>query len=583
MAFCYPLFVSNRPSIFLNKSSAIIGDKHIPKHHYFSGYSKTRCNIALKQNIHISENRNSKEALHMRHAKALEEVKRVFNKARHNADGGLYIVDSIQRLGIEYHFEEEIKTTLERKYRMLRIHNYQGNNFQEMSEVSLQFRLLRQQGYYIPADIFGKFWDNKGNIKHTYCGDIDGLIALFEASQLSIEGEDCLDKAGEFSRQYLSAWLSRFHDHPQVKVVANTLRCPIHKSMSRFMPTMLQLENAGWTSSLQELSKIDTQIVSSLHLKEILAVSKWWKDLGLTKDLKFARDEPIKWYLWFMACLPDPRLSEERIELTKSLSLIYVIDDLFDFDGNIDALTLFTDAVKRWDLAAMDQLPDHMKVCFKAIYDITNEFAFKTYIKHGWNPTATLIKSWVRLINAFLEEAKWFASGHVPKAEEYLKNGVVSTGVQVVLVHTFFFMGQGITEETVTLMDDFPNLVSTVATILRLCDDLEGDKDINRDGNDGSYMKCYMKEHRGVSIEQTREHINSKISDAWKRLNKECLSPANPLPSSFTKFCLNAARMVPLMYNYDGQSSSKLEEYVNSLFYGDGYIQNVPQEHTTVS
>lgn len=73
-----------------------------------------------------------------------------------------------------------------------------------------------------------------------------------------------------------------------------------------------------------------------------------WKELGLAKDLKLARDEPIKWYMWAMACLPDPRFSEERIELTKPLSLVYIIDDIFDFCGNIDELTLFTEAVKRY-------------------------------------------------------------------------------------------------------------------------------------------------------------------------------------------------------------------------------------------
>jgi len=79
-------------------------------------------------------------------------------------------------------------------------------------------------------------------------------------------------------------------------------------------------------------------------------------------------------------------------------------------------------------------------------------------------------------LNAFLQEAKWFASGNVPNSEEYLKNAIVSTGVHVILVHAFFYMGQGITEKTVSLMDDFPTIISTTAKILRLCDDLEGDK-----------------------------------------------------------------------------------------------------------
>lgn len=98
---------------------------------------------------------------------------------------------------------------------------------------------------------------------------------MFEASQLSIEGEDYLHAAEESSREYLNMWLSRFHDHPQVKVVADSLRYPIHKSLPRFTPTnSLQLQKTRWASSLKELSRIDTEIISSLHLKEIFAVSK---------------------------------------------------------------------------------------------------------------------------------------------------------------------------------------------------------------------------------------------------------------------------------------------------------------------
>ena len=86
------------------------------------------------------------------------------------------------------------------------------------------------------------------------------------------------------------------------------------------------------------------------------------------------------------------------------------------------------------------------------------------------------MKQWVRLLKAFLEEAHWLSSGHLPKAEEYLNNGIVSTGVHVVLVHAFFLFDQDITEEIVAIMDGFPNIIYSVAKILRLCDDLEGAK-----------------------------------------------------------------------------------------------------------
>ena len=79
---------------------------------------------------------------------------------------------------------------------------------------------------------------------------------------------------------------------------------------------------------------------------------------------------------------------------------------------------------------------------------------------------------WSGLFNAFLVEAKWFASGKLPNSEEYLKNGIVSSGVNVALVHIFFLLGQGTSKENAQLIDNFPAIISSTATILRLWDDL---------------------------------------------------------------------------------------------------------------
>lgn len=67
----------------------------------------------------------------------------------------------------------------------------------------------------------------------------------------------------------------------------------------------------------------------------------------MAKELKFARNQPLKWYMWPLAVLPDPSLSEQRVELTKPISLVYIIDDIFDVHGTLDELTLFTEAVNR--------------------------------------------------------------------------------------------------------------------------------------------------------------------------------------------------------------------------------------------
>ncbi|KAF9589554.1 hypothetical protein IFM89_025680 [Coptis chinensis] len=323
----------------------------------------------------------------------------------------------------------------------------------------------------------------------------------------------------------------------------------------------------------QELAKMDFNNVQSLHQRELLEVSLWWRNLGLARKLNFARDQPIKWYIWSMATLTDPIFSEQRIDLTKPISLVYMMDDVFDVYGTLDELVLFTEAINTWEVDNMEGLPYSMKILLKALYDITEEISDKILKRHGWNPTSSLRKAWARLCNAFLVEAKWFASGHLPTAEEYLKNGVISTGVHVVFVHIFFLLGEGINKESVDLVDNIPSLIYCPAMILRLWDDLGVPRyflyhrDENQQGYDGSYLECYLKEHPSSTIESAKEHVFSMISNTWKKLNEEYLSPS-PFSLSFKKTSLNAARMVCHMYNYDeNQRLPSLEKHIKSLLY----------------
>ncbi|CBI41006.3 unnamed protein product, partial [Vitis vinifera] len=403
------------------------------------------------------------------------------------------MIDAIQRLGIDYHFKEEIEAVLQRQYMKAGTH---GESIQDLYEVALRFRLLRQEGYHVPADVFNNFKNKEGKFKQNLSKDIKGLLGLYAASQLSIEGEDILEEAQRFSSTLLNAGLEHL-DHHEATVVGHTLEHPHHKSLPRFMAKSFLKDFQGpngWLTVLQELAKADFNMVQSIHQQELLQISKW-------------------------------------------------------------------------DIAAFETLPNYMKICFKTLDDITNEISNKVYKEHGWDPVDSLRKTWMGLCNAFLVEAKWFASGHVPKAHEYLKNGVISSGVHVVLVHLFFLLGHGITRGNVDLVDDFPSTISSTAAILRLWDDLGSAKDENQDGHDGSYIGCYIKEHQGSSMENARQNVTYMISDLWKRLNKECLSQ-HPFSTSFTEGSLNIARMVPLMYSYDdNQSLPHLEEHMKSLLF----------------
>ncbi|KAI3448892.1 hypothetical protein Pfo_005557 [Paulownia fortunei] len=502
-----------------------------------------------------------KDAFYLEHAQTLEEVRLLFDQV----DDNLKLIDTIQRLALDHHFSKEIGAVLQQLYAATSSKTRISN---DLNEVSLTFRLLRQAGFHVSQDVFTYFMNEKGKFKNNLSDDTKGLLALYEASHLGLEGEDILDEATTFSSHLLRANLAHIDDDHQARMVKYSLQNPHHKSVARLIAKNF-VENVvcenEWETLLQDLARMELNMVGSLFQEEVLQVVGWWNGLGLTRELKSARSQPMKWHMWSMTVLLDPSWSFQRILLTKPISLVYIVDDIFDLYGTLDQLTLFTQAVKSWEICETEGLPDYMKMCFKAIQETTQEISHIVYQEHGWNPLDTLKRSWENLFDAFLTEAKWFGCGQLPKADEYLKNGIVSSGVPMVLSHLFFIMGDGLSRETEVLLGDTQCILYSVAMILRLLDDLGNAQDEHQDGHDGSYIECYMKEFDVSSYKVAKKHVMNMISDTWKRLNKQCLS-STPFSPSFTKACLNVARMVPIMYDYDeSHALPVLEDCLESM------------------
>ena len=74
----------------------------------------------------------------------------------------------------------------------------------------------------------------------------------------------------------------------------------------------------------------------------------WWEELGLAKKLSFARDRPLECYFWTVGILPEPKYSECRIELAKTIAILLVIDDMYDSYAPLDELVIFTEAIRRF-------------------------------------------------------------------------------------------------------------------------------------------------------------------------------------------------------------------------------------------
>ena len=103
-------------------------------------------------------------------------------------------------------------------------------------------------------------------------------MGLFEASQLSTEGEDLLDEAGNFSGKILAKSMENLNQH-QARAVGFTLGNPHHKSLAKFMAKKYFFSDYqgsnGWINVLQELAKTEFNVVQSLHQNEIVQISKY--------------------------------------------------------------------------------------------------------------------------------------------------------------------------------------------------------------------------------------------------------------------------------------------------------------------
>uniref|UniRef100_A0A0A0LS57 Terpene synthase N-terminal domain-containing protein n=1 Tax=Cucumis sativus TaxID=3659 RepID=A0A0A0LS57_CUCSA len=63
----------------------------------------------------------------------------------------LNLIDAVQRLGLDYRFQTEIDAILERHYAIFVGQEGDGMNDDDLHEVALRFRLLRQRGYFVSS------------------------------------------------------------------------------------------------------------------------------------------------------------------------------------------------------------------------------------------------------------------------------------------------------------------------------------------------------------------------------------------------------------------------------------------------
>ncbi len=125
------------------------------------------------------------------------------------------------------------------------------------------------------ADVFDKFKDSTGCFRESLSTDARGLLSLYNAAHLAMPGEAALDDAIAFSRRSLQSLQGALRS-PMAKQVSRALDIPLPRA-PKLLETMHYIteyeQEAAHDGMVLELARLDFELVRSLYLKELKALS----------------------------------------------------------------------------------------------------------------------------------------------------------------------------------------------------------------------------------------------------------------------------------------------------------------------
>lgn len=460
----------------------------------------------------------------------------------------LELVDNMEKLGLAYLFEHEIRKVLDT---LVSNTSRDLKGEKNLYNTALLFKLLREHGHHVSQDMFA------GLVDISTHSDVKPMLKLFEASHLAFEGENTLDKANVISRKYLES-IGTYLDDASPANITRILKDPYNIWYNVKTQIQLHGKNSNSNSHLLNLARCNFNMIQATHQKEVKELLRWWRALDLRRSVPFVRNRIMESFVCAVGIVCEPKYGSLRNWLTKSISLIIVLDDVYDASGGtLEELEIFTSAANRWDDEETQTLPECMKICLRILYDTVKDIASEIEDEYGWNLVSThLQKAWITYCQSLLKEARWFNMKYTPTIKEHTDNGGNSSSGPLISIHIFFALVPKTEQpEVINLLKSTAEHEQNVGLIFRLCNDL-GNYAVEIERSDAaSSIQCIMHE-QGVSEEAARNRIKSMIADAWKKINYECVTQP-PLLQQYLKYSANIARVAHVVYhNGDGVTNA---------------------------
>ncbi|GAB2240836.1 hypothetical protein Droror1_Dr00021354 [Drosera rotundifolia] len=479
-----------------------------------------------------------------------EDVRKLVRQRQTDQLALVTLIDDIQRLGISHRFQEEIVEALKRLYASKKVNEEDG-----LHATALRFRLFRQHGFPVSADEeFGKFKDGEGKFMTSLRNDVHGLLNLYEASYYAFEGEFLLDEANAFAQKHLIKLKDVIEDRSLADRIARTLDLSLHHRLP-IDEAKHTLKTYNGNLSLREIAKLNFNTTQSMYQSELAEVIRWWRQLDLPNKLGFPRDRMVEIFNAAVVMAPGPQDGDCRKAIAKLIAVFVVIDDIYDLYGSLEELKLFTLATERWDVNAIDELPEYMRLSFLAMFNSANEMAYEIMKKTGFNCLPYIRQGWCDLCKAFMTEAECYFGKQVPTFMEYLEIGWRSIGGVILFRAAYFYSDMKFTSESLGHFEKLHEAIRYSCILSRVINDWGTEEREQERGGAAKSFNCYIHE-TGASVEDARKHMKSVIQENWKQFNKVAYGDSPPFSKAFLELIANLPRCCTMMYSRgDGLST----------------------------
>uniref|UniRef100_A0ACD5WRP9 Uncharacterized protein n=1 Tax=Avena sativa TaxID=4498 RepID=A0ACD5WRP9_AVESA len=463
------------------------------------------------------------------------------------------MIDGLQRLGVSYHLEDEINLKLQKL-------SSEKPDTENLHDVSLHFRLMRQYRFYLSCDVFQSFIDNQETFMETLQTDVRGFLALYEASHLRTQNENVLKDAQRKTTDILKSMVGQL-EKPLADKVKHALETPSFRRMkileARLYIPLYEEDKEDCDETLLELAKLNFYLLQRIYREEVREICEWYYGLESPRKLFYARQRPVEAYFWALGVYYEPKYAKARKLLAKYISTITPYDDTFDNYGVYEELEPFTDVMQRWNMKDVEKLGEYYKDCARFMFGTLIEIE-NALPKNISRKNVNLIRDISNEVTkGYLTEIVWRDNKFIPPLEDHLKVTLLTCFYWCLSWIAFVVLEENVTEDVLKWMSDFPQIVKDSCIICRLMDDIVAHEFETERNNVATAVTCYMKEY-GTTKKVADEALWEVIENAWNSMNKEYLTMMS-IPSSLLNCVINLARMMETMYKeIDGYTDSKI-------------------------